>query len=215
MDMGNAMQMEHIGYQPEYSMLANQQRKLRNVMDSLWFESATILLVMIYAVILFIDMTSSGTTVVDPQHCREAGSTPQMVAMEFPNNETLWKDCTLSSVTNYVLYLLDVIFLSIFMIEIFVRLLGYGLSFLRDPIQALDCLVVTLAFIVAVLPAEATAGSGNMINLLRVIRLLRIAVIINRLQRSRDVRAARRPRPHAHVHARTARARIRAAALTS
>ena len=42
--------------------------------------------------------------------------------------------------------------------------------------------------------SQATAGMGSSINLLRVIRLFRLAVIINRLQRSRDAASMRRKR---------------------
>ena len=34
MDMSGSMQMEHIGYQPDYSVIANQRRKLRSVIGT-------------------------------------------------------------------------------------------------------------------------------------------------------------------------------------
>ena len=44
-DLTNTMLAERIGYQPEYSMLAKQRRKLAGAMDSLWFESVVIVIV--------------------------------------------------------------------------------------------------------------------------------------------------------------------------
>lgn len=108
-------------------------------------------------------------------------------------NASLVRTCNLEQEKN-ALYYLDLIFLSIFIFEIMLRLLGYGLSFLRDPLQAIDFVVVTIAFITRVLPDSVMAGSGNMINLLRVIRLFRLAVVLQRLQRSRDAAAMRRKR---------------------
>ena len=55
-----AMQLEQIGYQPEYSWLANQRKRLRNVMDSLWFESIVIVLVMMAMGDYCVDVGSDG-----------------------------------------------------------------------------------------------------------------------------------------------------------
>ena len=150
MDMSGSMQMEHIGYQPDYSVIANQRRKLRSVMDSLWFESVVIVLVLVYAVILIIDMIRSSTNAPDPQICLDSGPTPADV-LRF--NASLAEVCSLGERRD-ALYFLDLIFLAIFIGEICIRLIGYGLTFLREAVQAIDCLVVVLAFITALLPKE-------------------------------------------------------------
>ena len=155
MDMSNAMQMEHIGYMPEYSMLQNQRRRLRAVMDSLLFEGMTIAIVLVYAVILFIDMTASSLSGPDALECQLATATPKafMEDAAMMQNTSLVSTCG-GLASGGVLYYLDLIFLTIFMCEIVLRLIGYGIAFLREAIQAIDCAVVTVAFITAVLPTS-------------------------------------------------------------
>ena len=75
-DLSAGAQTELIGYQPEYSFVNLQRLKLRSVMDTLVFESIVIVLVLIYAVILFIDMTISKSNGVDLVECRQAGNFP-------------------------------------------------------------------------------------------------------------------------------------------
>jgi hypothetical protein len=139
---------EHIGYQPEFTIVGSARRRLRNMMDSLVFEVVVIMLVLCYAVVLFVDMTSGEGNQVDKIECQLAGPTPAYV---LKYNASLVRTCNLEQEKN-ALYYLDLIFLSIFIFEIMLRLLGYGLSFLRDPLQAIDFVVVTIAFITRVLP---------------------------------------------------------------
>ena len=105
-------------------------------MDTLWFEALTIILVMVYAVILFTDMATAAEADVDPEQCYGIMSREdQMEVIE--QNKTLTADCELVEARG-VLYVLDFTFLSIFVVEIIFRLLGYGVSFLRDPVQFID-----------------------------------------------------------------------------
>ena len=149
-DLSAGAQTELIGYQPEYSFVNLQRLKLRSVMDTLVFESIVIVLVLIYAVILFIDMTISKSNGVDLVECRQAGNFPADVMIA---NASLSDLCSVAQKRD-VLYYLDLIFLAIFLAEISLRLVGYGITFLRDPVQAIDATVVTLAFIIAVMPYE-------------------------------------------------------------
>lgn len=151
----NPMQMDHIGYVQEYSFFQDQRRKLRLIMDSLLFESFTIVIVLVYAVILFIDMTASSTNSPDPAKCQHSALTPDLLreAASLAGNTSLLDDCNLREQRD-VLYFLDLIFLSIFMFEIALRLIGFGLAFLKEAIQAIDCAVVTVAFISSALPPE-------------------------------------------------------------
>ena len=176
---------ETIGYQEEYSTVMEWRRKMVRIMDTILFEVVVILLVMLYAVVVFVQLTVAGQVGVDPVHCYTGNTThPDYV-----------KDCEPSvSSTQDFLNTLDLAFLSVFVFEICFRLLGYGIAFLRDGVQLLDTVVVVLAFITALVPSSAIASGGNFLNLLRIIRLLRLALIFSRLQRSRDAAAMRSKR---------------------
>jgi hypothetical protein len=184
---------EQIGYHPEYSWVAAQRKNIRTVMDTLWFESMIIVLVLVYAVVLFVDMTTSNDTNVDPEECFAIIDKAAVLRYGDPAyNLTLADLCDLREVQG-VLYWLDLIFLIIFLTEIGFRLLGFGYRYLLDPISAGDAFIVGGAFITSLLPDEVFQGAG-FLNLLRIIRLFRLAVIINRLQRSRDAAAMRSKR---------------------
>ena len=175
---------ETIGYQEEYSSIVEWRRKLVHIMDTIAFEAVVILLVLLYAVVVFVQLTLAGQVQIDPVHCYVANTTHPSYA----------NDCEHSvSSTQRFLNQLDLAFLSVFVFELCFRLLGYGIAFLRDGVQFLDTFVVVLAFITALVPSTANSG-GNFLNLLRIIRLLRLALIFSRLQRSRDNAAMRSKR---------------------
>ena len=155
-DAGSSFATERIGYQPEYTLIAHYRRNMRAVMDTLWFEGLTIVLVMVYAVILFWGMASSPEAEVDPPICFSI-TTAEQKLMVIENNATLTSLCSLVEERG-VLYVLDFTFLSIFMVEIVFRLAGYGISFLRGPVQLIDSVVVTLAFIANLLPQDTIAA---------------------------------------------------------
>ena len=186
--------MEHIGYQPEYSWAGYQRKRLRDLMDTLRFELFIIILVCVYAIVLFIDMTVSNSTDPDPVICRS------IVAQEIPdvisNNQTLTTICSLKDDLG-VLFWLDLTFLIIFLTEICFRLIGFGFQYLKDPVNAIDTVVVTLAFVISIIDMSSEGGAiegGQLLNLLRIVRLFRLAVIINKLQRSREAAAMRSKR---------------------
>ena len=175
---------QHIGYQPEYSGFESLRRSLRDTLNTLWFEGIVILLVAVYAVIIFIDLTTAGGTNVDPLPCIYA--TP----MEIKTNVSLTELCNKIPPRTW-LYTLDLVFLSIFLVEIAVRIFGFGKMFFNDFLQVLDMVIVTVAFVLALIPEEVLT-SVNFLNVLRVVRLFRLAVIINKLQRSKEAAAMRR-----------------------
>lgn len=169
-----------MGYQPEHSFLQAQQKRIRIVMDTLWFEIVIIVLVLVYAVVLLIDMTISNDADVDDPECY-AITNPAHILL---TNQSLAEKCDLRGDTG-VLYWLDFGFLIVFLVEILFRLFAFGYRYVLDPINSIDTAVVTVAFIISLLPDEVFQGA-NFLNLLRIIRLLRLTVMINRLQRSRD-----------------------------
>ena len=169
---------EIIGYQPEYSATELLRKSVRETLDTLLFEGLVILLVCIYAVIIFIDLTVAASTGVDDPLCISSTGT------EISSNSTLGALCGKVEERDW-LYYLDLTFLSVFMVEIFVRIFGFGQQFFYDAVQVIDMAVVTMAFILAVIP-EDIISSVDFLNVLRIIRLFRLAVIINKLQRSRE-----------------------------
>ena len=199
---------QSIGYQPEYSAVQSLRKSVRDTLDTLWFEAIVILLVAFYAIIIFIDLTLDGEKGVDPQECIDYQG-------DHKANATLVELCDLTVERDW-LYWLDLVFLSIFMVEIAVRVFGFGADFFRDAIQSIDAFVVTLAFAFALIPEDVMA-SVSFLNVLRVIRLFRLAVIINKLQRSREAAAMRskvrrrrsiaRPPPSPHRRRRLRRLR--------
>ena len=153
-------------------MLFGFRRNVRLVMDSLQFEILIISLVLVYALVIFIDIAVVTQAV--------KGSLNSSVAA---NNDdaSAWRDA---------FHILDLIFLPVFLVELFFRLLGEGIAFLYIPINAIDAVVVVLSLVVVSL--EDSCRGCRVLQLLRIIRLFRFAVIIGKLQRSRDAAAMRR-----------------------
>jgi len=178
---------EKIGYQPEYSGLHLFQIRVRDIVSSLWFEGTVLLLVALYSVIIFIDLTlAEGWEKVDPPLCIASTSS------EISSNATLEELCSKTEGRDF-LYYLDLVFLCIFIGEIAVRLFAVGLAFFKDFIQAADAFIVTVAFVLALIP-EDVLTSVDFLSVLRVVRLFRLAVIINKVQRSRDAAIMRSKR---------------------
>jgi hypothetical protein len=180
---GQSFDTGRIGYHPEYSAVARALRALRQMLDTLWFEAITIIMVLVYAVILFVSLTVANSTDVDDPLCFAINTTSARREI-LDTNTTLAELCMITEDQD-TLWWLDAIFIHLFEVEICLRALGYGYRICCDPLQAIDSVVVTASFIVLYIPSDAMAAGGNLLNLLRVIRLLRLAVIINRLHNAR------------------------------
>ena len=177
---------EKIGYQPEYSAFQQFRVHLRELLDTLLFEAVVIALVGLYAIIIFVDLTMANSTDVDAAVCISA---PQD---QWRTNQTIVDACNTIEIRDW-LYFVDLSFLSIFMIEIAVRIFAFDKQFFRDFVQVVDMVVVSVSFVIAVVP-EDVLSSVDFLNILRVVRLFRLAVIINKLQRSREAAAMRSKR---------------------
>ncbi len=75
-----------------------------------------------------------------------------------------------------VLVALDRIILSIFVIELSIRIAAYGRNFFRDPWGVFDFLVVAVAFVPA-------TENFSVLRALRVLRVLRLASVVPQLRR--------------------------------
>jgi len=177
---------EKIGYQPEYSAFQQLRVHLRELLDTLLFEAVVIALVGLYAIIIFVDLTMANATDVDDAICIAAPK------CQWRTNQTIIDACNTIEIRDW-LYFVDLSFLSIFMVEIAVRIFAFDKQFFRDFVQVIDMVVVTVSFVIAVVP-EDVLSSVDFLNILRVVRLFRLAVIINKLQRSREAAAMRSKR---------------------
>ena len=80
---------EPIGYQSEFSAFQSCRKSLRDGIETLQFEAMVLLLVCVYAVIIFIDLATSANKEVDPDMCIEYN--PNDDALQ--TNETLIDMC--------------------------------------------------------------------------------------------------------------------------
>ena len=147
------------------------QRVTRHVFDGFACEAAVISLVILYAIVIFIDLTYTAT-----RSAKEEG--------EEDKTAERWDN----SMKN-----IDLVLLSMFMVEIIMRLFGFGLEYLKDCINATDAVVVVSSWIIVVMPDSLTRGL-SWFRLFRIVRLFRFAIILNKLQRSRDAAAMTRKR---------------------
>ncbi len=217
----------YLGYRSaSLSAMARRRRRLRSGLDSLAFEAVVIALVIIYAVVIFIDLTLSainnpidvdeaicsttdeaerirlkvrsqaGASALrspllpppllqlrlSPHHLRPLRTAPLAPPppVQALTNRTIDEMCGAPPRID-VLYYLDLVFLCIFMVEILLRLAGYGMSYCRDMLQLLDMIVVIMAFALALIPEEVLT-SLSFLNILRVVRLFRLAVVVSKLQ---------------------------------
>ena len=158
------------------------RRSVRNFMDSLRFEFFIIFLVLVYAIIIFIDLAVDNSTSEDGNASSTESDSVREVFRTF-----------------------DLIFLPIFMVELVFRLIGEGMAFLHVAINAIDAVVVVVSLVVVLL--EDTCKGCRVLQLLRIIRLFRFAVIIGKLQRSRENAKMRRKvrLPSSRLHMRRPR----------
>ena len=138
--------------------LKQWQRAVRRAFDSLACELLVITLVVLYALIIFTDLAYTAA--------RE-GAAPEWDA---------------------AMRLCDLVLLSVFVLEIGLRLFGFGLSHLRDCVNAVDAVVVLVSWVIALLP-PSMVSLFSWFRLFRILRLFRFAVVINKLQRSREAAA--------------------------
>lgn len=150
--------------------IGHYRASTRRTLDLFWVELIAIVLVTLYAVIIFASLSISAA-VSDPDDDMENDSTYED-----------WEN---------VFHTLDQIFLSIFLAEIALRLFGFGVNYLCSVVNAIDAAVVIASFVLVMLPRE-DVENVKWLKLLRILRLLRFATVVNKLHRSRESAALRR-----------------------
>ena len=148
------------------------QRATRLIFDSFAAEVLVISLVVLYAIIIFADLAYT------------AAREETTVEVVEDSAAARWDEAMKN---------VDIVLLSVFMLEIMLRLFGFGIEYLKDCINAVDAVVVLFSWIIVLLPTSLSAGV-SWFRLFRVVRLFRFAVILNKLQRSRDAAAMMRKR---------------------
>ena len=88
-------------------------------------------------------------------------------------------------------YIVDIAFLTIFLIEIIAKLFGLGLRYLKDALNAADCAIIFASIFMTVLvlstdALDSASGAYSLLPLFKVVRLLRVVLVMTRLQRSRE-----------------------------
>ena len=154
------------------------QRATRLIFDSFAAEVLVISLVVLYAIIIFADLAYTAA--------REETTVSNSSSVEVVEDSAAarWDEAMKN---------VDIVLLSVFMLEIMLRLFGFGIEYLKDCINAVDAVVVLFSWIIVLLPTSLSAGV-SWFRLFRVVRLFRFAVILNKLQRSRDAAAMMRKR---------------------
>ena len=88
----------------------------------------------------------------------------------------------------------DFVFLIFFMVELAVKLYAFGLSYLRDLFNGIDALIVVVSFALALVAVGLDLGASSdqlmrampVLRVVQVVRLLRVVLMMTRLQRSRE-----------------------------
>jgi len=136
------------------------RRALRNFLDKLMVEFTVIGIVMVYMMLIFIDLMLN----------------------DDENIKAKW---------NPVFMIIDLAFLCAFTFELSLRLYAYGMVYLRSALSVFDALVVLVSFAMQILVVSSSKGIGNdltFLSALRMIRLLRLFVILNKVQNTRERR---------------------------
>jgi len=90
---------------------------------------------------------------------------------------------------------IDLVFLTIFFIEIALRIYAWGWEYLRDMLNFIDLIIVWCSLILLFVTMEYTIfgeGGGGLENtrgilrVFRLVRILRVVVILNKIKRSRE-----------------------------
>jgi len=102
-------------------------------------------------------------------------------------------------------WVVDLVFLSIFIVEICLRLYAWGLTYLKDILNFVDMLIVGISFVMLFVTMDFTmftcldfarpecSGEGTgiestrgILRVFRIVRIFRIVIILNKIKRSRE-----------------------------
>eukprot|EP00965_Chrysotila_dentata_P006916 225833-Pleurochrysis_carterae.AAC.1 len=136
---------------------ASFRGKLRRFLDQLLVEFAVVAIVLVYMVLILTDLMLRSS---------ESGS-------------------SYSNIFKYI----DLGFLMFFTLELCVRLYAYGTSFLFSFLNTFDALIVVISLILQIYWISDPSGLGakpGFLSALRMVRLLRLFVVLNKVQNTRS-----------------------------
>ena len=141
--------------------------RLRAFLENLKVEFFTMGVVIIYMLLIFADLMLAD----DPNVDSEADGKPWTNAFKY----------------------LDMVFLAVFTVELLIRLFAFGYFYCTSPLNVVDGLVVLISFGLqawVISLGEETIGSeaataSNLLSIARVLRLVRLFVVMNKVQKAR------------------------------
>ena len=154
------------------------RKKVRIFTDDRRVEGFTIAVVLIYFAFIIVDIL-----------------VPELVFSFGYNSKVIqeYKDFTIFWMRAF--WMIDLLFLSFFLVEIAVRVYAWGMTYVRDLLNMIDFAVVLVSFVMlwVTLPYTMSGGTdsglGTALALLRVfrgVRFLRLVVILNKINRTRE-----------------------------
>ena len=143
------------------------RHNLRAFLENLKVEFFTMGIVIIYMLLIFADLMLAD----DPNVDSEAAGKPWTNAFKY----------------------IDMVFLTLFTVELSIRLFAFGYFYLFAPLNVVDGLVVLVSFGLqawVISLGEETIGSEattatNLLSIARVLRLVRLFVVMNKVQKAR------------------------------
>jgi len=135
-----------------------ERKKVRKFLEKLYVEVVIISVVMLYAIVIFAQLIVSDDEM-----------SPEM--LEFMTT-------------------VDIVFLTIFMVEILIKLYAFGMTFVKDAYNLVDAVVVIASFILTIIASSDVGGAASdqasLLRILRLARIFRVILIMNKIQRSRE-----------------------------
>jgi len=154
--------------------------RLRAWLESLPVERAILVVVLVYAILIFLDL---GTN----ELFFPGGCDVRSECVSHRRSCTAW-------LTTFVA--IDLVFLSLFAVEILLRLCAFGPRYLLDWIAAFDALVVGLSFVFLCwqisstdcdnATSSAVSDVSTVARLIRILRVFRLLTFMNKLNRTRQ-----------------------------
>ena len=125
----------------ELSWLAQRRKAVRQILDTLLVEMVVTILVLLYMLIMFINLSMGSLDVEAMADVIVAPPPPPPApgADEIPG--------CMTTPIELLFNVLDLIFFTVFLVEILFRLFGFGVNYLRDWINAIDAVVVVVSFV--------------------------------------------------------------------
>jgi len=119
-------------------------------------------MVLIYSVAIFFDLGVEGNDCDDTTFTWEE---------QYSNEYMKW---------------IDLVFLSLFMLELTVKSFAYGHKYFKSSVTMFDTTIVVVSFVFTVISVTSDNQSSTIVRVLRLGRIIRVLLILNKLNKSRE-----------------------------